>query len=176
MVPHSMVQVIADYSPTEPGGLSMRKGELATLVELKEQGWCVVKIAAGARGYFPLSYLQPAPPDPVRAPSAAPVTATAPAAPAPGAKPLVAAAPQYRSDGGWESFSGCPSTRSLKSRQIAPPPLALSSSGVSICTFLLVKQVNEYLARHRMSKKLMWEMWEADQRGCVGMLTYADVC
>jgi hypothetical protein len=120
MVPHSMVQVIADYSTTEPGALSMRKGELATLVELTEQGWCVVKIAAGARGYFPLSYLQPAPPAAVRAPSAAPVTAPAPApaAPAPGAKPLVAAAPQYRSDGGWESFSRCSSTRS---REIAPP-------------------------------------------------------
>ncbi len=122
MVPHSMVQVIADYSPTQPGSLSMRKGEIATLVELKEHGWCVVKIAAGPIGYFPLSYLQPAPPTPVRAPSAAPVTAPAPAAPALGAKPIVAAAPQYRSDGGWESFSRCSSTRSLKSREIAPPP------------------------------------------------------
>jgi hypothetical protein len=56
------VQVVYDHSPTEanPAGLSLRKGEIATLVETKEHGWCVLRTAEGTTGYFPTSYLTPA--------------------------------------------------------------------------------------------------------------------
>ena len=72
MVPNSSVQVVYDHESTEHGGLSLRKGDMATLVEMKEQGWCVLRTSSGKRGYFPLSHIAPA---------------------APGAKPLVDAAP-----------------------------------------------------------------------------------
>ena len=60
-IPNTEVQCVHDHSPTEAGGLSLRKGEIATLVEMKEHGWCVLRTAEGTRGYFPLSYLAPAP-------------------------------------------------------------------------------------------------------------------
>jgi hypothetical protein len=77
LVPNTVVQVLYDYTPTEAGGLSLRKGEMATLVEMKEQGWCVLRTAAGMKGYFPQSYLAPAAP-------AAPVVAMQAKPPAPG--------------------------------------------------------------------------------------------
>jgi hypothetical protein len=77
LVPNTVVQVLYDHSSTEAGGLSLRKGEMATLVEMKEQGWCVLRTAAGMKGYFPQSYLAPAAP-------AAPLVAMQAKPPAPG--------------------------------------------------------------------------------------------
>jgi hypothetical protein len=50
---------------------------MTTLVEMHEQGWCVLRTAAGMKGYFPQSYLAPSAP-------AAPVVAMQAAPPAPG--------------------------------------------------------------------------------------------
>jgi hypothetical protein len=61
LIPNTPVQVLYDHLPTEAGGLSLRKGEIATLVEMKEHGWCVLRTAAGTIGHFPLSYLAAAP-------------------------------------------------------------------------------------------------------------------
>jgi len=77
LVPNTVVQVLYDYTPTESGGLSLRKGEMTTLVEMHEQGWCVLRTAAGMKGYFPQSYLAPSAP-------AAPVVAMQAKPPAPG--------------------------------------------------------------------------------------------
>ena len=72
LVPNTVAQVLHDHTSTEAGVLSLRKGETATLVEMKEQGWCVLRTAAGMKGYFPQSYLAPAPAAPVVAMQAKP--------------------------------------------------------------------------------------------------------
>ena len=58
--PNSVVRILFDYVGTERGVLSLRAGDVATLLEFKDQGWCILKTTAGQEGYFPQSYVEPA--------------------------------------------------------------------------------------------------------------------
>ena len=58
--PNSVVRILFDYVGTERGVLSLRAGDVATLLEFKDQGWCMLKTTAGQEGYFPQSYVRPA--------------------------------------------------------------------------------------------------------------------
>ena len=58
--PNSVVRILFDYVGTERGVLSLRAGDVATLLEFKDQGWCILKTTAGQEGYFPQSYVRPA--------------------------------------------------------------------------------------------------------------------
>ena len=60
LVPNTVVRILYDYVATERGVLSLRAGDVATLLEHKDQGWCILKTTAGQEGYFPQSYIEPA--------------------------------------------------------------------------------------------------------------------
>ncbi len=61
-MPNTVIRVLHDSVSTEPGMLSMQTGDLATLLELKDLGWCVLRTTAGEKGYFPMSYIEAAAP------------------------------------------------------------------------------------------------------------------
>jgi len=70
--PQSQVRVLYDYVATEKNALSLRAGELATLIENYEHGWCTVRmILTGKEGYFPVSYLEVIAPPPEAPPASA---------------------------------------------------------------------------------------------------------
>ena len=58
--PNSVVRILFDYMGTEWGVLSLRAGDVATVLEFKDEGWCILKTTAGQEGYFPQSYVRPA--------------------------------------------------------------------------------------------------------------------
>ena len=60
LAPGAVVRILYDYVATERGVLSLRAGDVATLLEFKDQGWCILKTTAGQEGYFPQSYIEPA--------------------------------------------------------------------------------------------------------------------
>jgi hypothetical protein len=60
LVPNTVMRILYDYVATERGVLSLRAGDVATLLEVKDQGWCILKTTAGQEGYFPQSYIEPA--------------------------------------------------------------------------------------------------------------------
>ena len=60
LVPNTVVRILYDYVATERGVLSLRAGDVATLLEVKDAGWCLLKTTADQQGYFPLSYTEPA--------------------------------------------------------------------------------------------------------------------
>ncbi len=60
LVPNTVVRILFDYVATERGVLSLRAGDVATLLEVKDAGWCLLKTTAAQQGYFPLSYIEPA--------------------------------------------------------------------------------------------------------------------
>ena len=57
LVPNSAVRVVFDRAATEPGCLSLQKGDVATLLQVKELGWCVLRTSGGQKGYYPLAYI-----------------------------------------------------------------------------------------------------------------------
>jgi hypothetical protein len=60
LVLQTAVRVKSDRAGTSPGELSLLKGDVATLLELKDNGWCVLRTKEGLKGYFPDSWLEPA--------------------------------------------------------------------------------------------------------------------
>ena len=60
LAPNAVVRILYDYVATERGVLSLRAGDVATFLEIKDQGWCILKTTAGQEGYFPQSYIEPA--------------------------------------------------------------------------------------------------------------------
>ena len=60
LVPNTVMRILYDYVATERGVLSLRAGDVATLLEVKDAGWCLLKTTAAQQGYFPLSYIEPA--------------------------------------------------------------------------------------------------------------------
>ena len=60
LIRNTAVRVMLDRTATEPGELSLLKGDVATLLELKDYGWCVLRTTAGLQGYFPGSCIEPA--------------------------------------------------------------------------------------------------------------------
>jgi hypothetical protein len=62
LMPSKAVRVICNRQATEAGGLSLRRGDMAKLLELKNHGWCVLLTSAGKKGYFPKSCIEPAAP------------------------------------------------------------------------------------------------------------------
>jgi hypothetical protein len=60
LIPNTAVRVMFDRTATEPGELSLLKGDVATLLELKDHGWCVLRTTAGLQGYFPGTCIEPA--------------------------------------------------------------------------------------------------------------------
>eukprot|EP00283_Hemiselmis_rufescens_P021944 CAMPEP_0173439396 /NCGR_PEP_ID=MMETSP1357-20121228/20931_1 /TAXON_ID=77926 /ORGANISM="Hemiselmis rufescens, Strain PCC563" /LENGTH=329 /DNA_ID=CAMNT_0014404761 /DNA_START=51 /DNA_END=1037 /DNA_ORIENTATION=- len=56
--PGSTVRVVYDYVATEPGAVSLRAGEVCTLLEIKDAGWCTLRTNTDKEGYFPLGYLE----------------------------------------------------------------------------------------------------------------------
>ena len=48
-----MVRITFDYVGSEHGVLSLRAGDIATFLEPKDRGWCMLRANTGQEGYFP---------------------------------------------------------------------------------------------------------------------------
>ncbi len=47
LIPKTSARVMIDHTTTEPGELSLLKGDVSTLLQLKDHGWCVLLTTVG---------------------------------------------------------------------------------------------------------------------------------
>lgn len=54
----AQVRVLYDYVASEPGAISLRAGEVCSMLDIKEAGWCTLHTNTDKEGYFPVAYCE----------------------------------------------------------------------------------------------------------------------